>query len=384
MRKEPGKFMIGICIILFSATLSIEEIITLVLNGVAKEWPFIGVAGVQGIYSFMVFVEMIAALFMGYIVSKISKRKIIVYFNIVATLGGIFAFCFSYNIYMLYIASAIIGFTCSVLSTVSKSMVVELFDEKQVASMYGLQLISTSLVTSLIFIVGGKLASIGWRNVYLLFLVLLLPALSAIFMLPETKVETSAEKYKLNINKSTVKYMLIGFFFALAHMTYSNNIGFLIYELGLSDAFAGYITAALKIASLGVGLTLAYTVKMLKKYTLPFAVILVSLGFVILYFSQGFIISLLGAVMIGIGSGIFSPEIYMRIARETAPCDLTSSMAFINSAICMGMFLNPYIITKISDCIDNDLHFRFLFAGLITAVIGILILVEAKRNKENI
>lgn len=143
--NKPSELKILISILLFSATLSIEEILTLVLNGIAVEWPEVSISAIQMVYSFMVLVEMLTAFFLGFIVSKMSKRKIIIVFNIIATLGGLFAFFFGFNIYMLYISSAVIGFACSVLSTINKSMVSELYTEDKRAKLYGLQLISTDL-----------------------------------------------------------------------------------------------------------------------------------------------------------------------------------------------------------------------------------------------
>lgn len=379
--NKPSELKILISILLFSATLSIEEILTLVLNGIAVEWPEVSISAIQMVYSFMVLVEMLTAFFLGFIVSKMSKRKIIIVFNIIATLGGLFAFFFGFNIYMLYISSAVIGFACSVLSTINKSMVSELYTEDKRAKLYGLQLISTALATSAIFILGGKLVKTGWRYVYLLFLILLIPSVSAVFMLPEGEREASQKTDKAFLNVHVVKYMLIGFFFAISYMTYSTNIGFLLAEVGLGDSLAGYISAALKIASFAVGILLDKTVKVFKDFTLSFAIALVSIGFLLLYFTSSFALSLLGAVMIGIGSGIFSPQVYMQIAKKVQPTNISSSIAFVNSAISLGMFFNPYIITLGAKLINNEISSRFLLAAILSAAVGLYCFIDAKTTK---
>ena len=377
--NNKSKFGIFIAIMVLSMYLNIENMIPLLMADMQKTFAGASVIKIQNIYSTVMLVELSTNFAVGWFVSKMSKRKIVICFQGFTVLGGLIAFFFSTSLAMLYFSSVMIGFAAAIVSTISKSIITENYkEENEAAKVMGAQQMFQAVGTIMLNLITGWLALKGWKYGYLSFLFGLLSLFSAIFMLPEGPIEEkklteNGGKAKL-WNKFLIHNVAVTLIFVMLHMTYSYNISYLVEEKGFGNvSVAAYLSAIWQAALFVAAAALAKVIGKLKKWTLTVCFAAEAVGILIIILSNNIWITIVGIIIAALAQGTFAPKVFLDVAKEADSSVVTKSMAMVNAGASLGIYLVPYLITAPSKLIGPTAQARF-----IVEAIGLILLLIAE------
>ncbi len=383
--KKKTKVGIFISIMVLSMYLNIENMVPLLLADMTKSFPNASVVQIQNVYSLIMLVELFTNLTVGYFASKLSKRRIVILFQGGTVLGGLIAFFFGRTLAMLYVSSVVIGFSAAIISTVSKSIITENYtDSDEAAKVMGAQQMIQSIGTILLNLLTGVLALHSWRYGYLSFLFGFVSLLSGILLLPEgpkeeRKISVYGDKKVKIWNKYLIHNVVVTLLFIMFYMTYSFNISYLVEEKGFGNvAVASYLSAIWQVVLFISAICLSKVIKKLDRWTLSVCFAMEAVGFGIIAFSDDIWISVFGIIIAAFAQGIFSPKVYLDVAKQSDSSVITASMAMVNAGASLGVYLVPYLITAPSAMISSDASAR-----LITAMIGLIVLFIAEIIYQN-
>ncbi len=384
--KKGKKLQILVSILVLCMYLNIENNVSLMLSGIAEAFPNASVIQVQKVYSLIFLVETFTNFIVGWFASKLSKRKIVMLFQGGTVLGGLLAYFFGKTIAMLYVSSVVIGFSAAIISTISKAIVMENFDEEETPKVFAAQQISQSLGTMMLQIWGGYMIVKEWRNGYLTFLFGLVSLFAAVFMLPEGPVENMAKEEGAK-SKLWTKYLIhdvaITGLFLMVFMTYNSNLSFLVAEKGFGNStVTGYLAAVVTALNFIAAILLSRTLKVLGKWVFLASGLCLIVGFTIIMLAQNAIWVLVGAVITGFAQGTFTPSVFVHLSKHITPNTNTASNAMVQAAGNVGLYIYPYVITAPSALIGNGVSSRFLVAIILLAVICVGEFVFMKNQKD--
>ncbi len=384
MKHKSG---IVIAILIMCMYLNIENVISIMLSDISDAFSGESLIRVQQIPSVIYFVEMIAGLFGGWFASKLSKRKIVILFQSGTVIGGMFAYFFGTSVAMLYVSAVIIGVSASIVSIISRAIVVENFSGNDVPKMIAASQIVNSLGLIMLQLMAGYLVKSYWRNGYLTYLFGIASILSAIFLLPEGPKERPAKTEKTKEHIWTVHLVhdvILTLAFLLINMTYGSNISYLIREKGLGDSvMTGYLSALSTAFVLIAAIVLPRTIKWAKNYCLSFSIAITVIGYIAIIVSPNIWFILLGSACTGFGQGTFTPCIFAHIAKHVTPGTNSSSHAFIQIAGNTGIYMYPYVITLPALLLGDKAVFRFAVAIPLALLLLAVETVYAHRHRDD-
>ncbi len=336
---------------------------------VAPAIPTIGRAfdvpeGLQGlVLSVYTLSAAISLPFIGYLLDIVGRRRVLIICLLIDGLTGVFiALAPSFGI--ILIMRFIQGIGIAGLIPSAMTIIGDLFSGEQRLKVMGYLTGVISLGAAIIPTVGGALASIDWRLVFLVYGFCLLLALFFFLALPETapvhnpsKTSTTVPKNKAwdyvvslfavlkdRAIRNIMLQSLVHYFFLYAIVTFIPI--FLVSIHAFSEIYGGIALSIQGVASA----CMASRAKLVAKYlawwrrvSLGFG--LKSIAFLLLpLWPQGSYLISVSIVLYGVGFGIVSPTIYNR-ATELPPEDLIGSVvAIFNTMKYVGMTLSPFIL----------------------------------------
>lgn len=386
LMKKKTKLQILISILVLCMYLNIENNVSLMLSGIQQAFPSASLIQVQQVYSLIFLIETFTNFIVGWFASKLSKRKIIMLFQGGTVLGGLIAYFFGKSIAILYVSSVIIGFSAAIISTISKAIVMENFDESETPKVFALQQISQSLGTMMLQVWGGYMVAKQWNNGYLTFLFGLVSLFAAVFMLPEGPVEHEAKENGVK-EKLWTKYLVhdvaITGLFLMVFMTYNSNLSFLVAEKGFGgSAVTGYLAATLTAFNFVAALLLPKTIKLLCKWIFLASGLCLIVGFSIIMLAPSAFWVLIGAMITGFAQGTFTPSVFVHLSKHITPDTNTASNAMVQAAGNVGLYIYPYVITAPSTLIGSGVSARFAVAIILLCVICVGEFVFMKKQKD--
>ncbi len=331
-----------------------------------------GANAVQTLQTMPYFLLMVASIFVGWLVTKISKRKLV--------LGGLIIIAFVGtsplivdNFSFMMISRVIIGFGFGIVSPLNAAIISEFFEGKDRAALMGIHVTGMGIGSIFINIIGGMLGKFGYQRFFLVHLIALVAFVIVIYQLPDTGVQVSSTTQKLKLNRMVFELSITSFFHTLFITAYLTNIGtHILGNLNGSPALTGIVTAVQGGFALVVGLNFSKISSSLKQNTLPFSIFIASLG----YLS----ITVLPANMIGIFFGSACLGVSLSCFMAQASYMISVSVPQIAIALANGVFaviggigglLSPIILNTISNNIFGNITTSKVFT---ICTIGMLLL----------
>lgn len=384
--KSKSKAGIFISIIVLSMYLNIENMVSLLLASISEAFPNASLVQIQNIYSYIMLVELFTNFVVGWFASKLSKRKIIIYFQGFTVLGGLIAFFFGKSIAVLYASSIVIGFAAAIVSTISKSIISENYPEPaEAAKIFGAQQMAQSVGTMMLQILVGYLAVKGWKYGYLSFLFGLVSLFSAIFLLPEGEKEERVKKEegeKIKVwTPQLIHDVAMTTLYIMLFVVYNYNISYLVGEKNFGNtAIAGYLSALWTgILFIAAALLPKVYIK-LDKWTVSFCIISLCVGFVVIAYSNNIWLTVIAIIISAFAQGVFSPTVYLNVSKFANSKAVTTSMAMINAGASLGVYLVPYLVTAPSVLIGSTAQARFITAAIELFILFVVEVVYVKKK----
>lgn len=357
-------------IFIFSLITQSMNALSLMLSGITADYPNVGTSSVQIVFTLITLASVAGTVAAGKLACLMTKKKMVSIFMVIMVFGGIFGRFLGNSLGMLYVASIIIGVSNGVLIPAGSALIAEHFEGEERAACVGLQSLFVSGGGMLLNMLAGMLAAVYWKNTYLVLLTSIPVLVFTILLLPEGKIEQSEKNEKAPVlNTFLVTLILHSLLFGICWMTFYTNLTYYVFELGVgNETQAGYVTMLFSAGSIIVGLILNRVMKVTGKYCFATGLFISAAGFWIFSVASGLPILMIGAVMQGIGFGLFMPSGYAIIPNYVHSGAITMGIALFTAAMSLGGFVNPYVVTPIAGIMSTAVSARFFIAAILQTI----------------
>jgi MFS family permease len=306
----------------------------------AEAFPGQSASSIQLILSLPLVVCVPFTLLSGAIVSKISKKALILIGALLYTIGGTAAFFFD-DFGMILAARAVFGAGFGIILPFTISLISDFFYGSVVyQKLIGYQSVVTNLGNITITFIAGFLCKIGWHYVFLVYAIGAIVTLLILFGLPEPPKQEQAATISPKI-----KVPKIVFFYAFFVLVYSvwmsvtnSHISFLIQDRNLGDASTSGIALTLSTIGGVIGAFLfAYIWKAFGRFTAAISMLLNAIGLLTISFATNLAVVILGVMAVGFANSVVMPAMFMSVSSEDRNAS-TFYFSMIMSALTLGGF----------------------------------------------
>ena len=343
-----------------------------VLKSIQDAFPEVKTSLVQMLVSGPGFLAMVVALLSGILVTKISKKNLLLIAAVSAFITGFLPFV-KESFGLLFACRILYGIPLGLCMSLNGAVVADFFEGEERVQVMGIQAASVGAGMMIVNAAAGALGSVDYRTSYWINLIALLSLFLILAFLPETgRVKTDREN-RISLNKDVYIMGVIGFFFLLFLMTFTTNISMHIKgKFEGNTSFAGIANAVYSLIQIVVGFVLGYVTKIFKKQTLTAAIVSFAIGAVILVlFPASAPMIILGALFCGTCQGIFMPTGMVTVTDAVNPQSAAMATAVFSCGLLMGGFISPVVTNAASRLIFGEESTGNVF---IIAAVGMLIL----------
>jgi MFS family permease len=382
--EQKSKTQIKLAIIFISLTQGLQYSISPVLGMIRKEYPDINVSVVQMLITAPAMLAMVIALISGWLVIKISKKKILLFGALEMGICG-FLPLLSNSFMLLFTSRTLLGVGLGIVTALNTAVVAEHFEGKERIATMGLQGAAVGTGMLLSTTLGGILGANNYQGAYWVHLLGFISTVVIMLSLPETgKVKiTAAEKLKLN--KDVYRVCLLGAYEFLFLITFTTNIAMhLRGSLAGNASISGILTGVFSGVQIAVGLVLGYICKYTQENTLPVAMLSYGVGSLLLILFPGsYALLLIGAVFCGMSQGIFIPRAMSEVSSAVKPNAAALASAAFTVSICIAQTISPTVLNTVSKIVFGAVTTTDVYIICLAAMTIAPIAIIFKQRKAN-
>ena len=353
------------------------------LAAIRDAFPQITVTQAKLVLTLPTLVMMPMGLFSARLTAKIDKKKLLLtgmaLFLVFGVAGGLVN-----DFRLLLLTRLLFGVGLGIMTPLSTSLIFDFAPEPERRSkLLGIQGSFNQFGGLLFMSLSGVLASMSWRYSFLCYaFVIVSIILTSLFMPsipPMAPKKKSADGTAAPKQKMSKKILILAFFAMMIFACYfviNTDLALYMDVLGIGDAKeCGYALSLMRIPAILAGILLAWIMRNLKDWTMPFATVIMASGYLIISFAQSYGLLLVGCLVVGLGGGFALPPISLYLPRIVTPRQRTLGVAIIMSVAQLGQFISPlYTDLFVSGMSEGDLRMRFVVSAITTVVIGFLVL----------
>ena len=307
METTKNKKVIAAGLLVMSLTMACNSALAPILAEVGKFFPDAGDSAIQIVLTLINLTTLPMMLIEPAFESKITKRDIALIGTILMLVGALVPQVLNSQLWMLYVASIIIGAGLSLVVVVSSSLISDYFTGIDKSRVMGFQSIFVSIGGTIIAKGSGMLTAMaGWKRGYLVFLICIPIVLIVALTVPKgeaVKKEESGEK--AGISGSMVYFGVLCLITGIFVATFNTNIAMYIDRKGIGDAStAGTVASIMQVIGILGGLVLGNTVKLFKRFTIGASILMMAAGTAMVGFSTSLPVICVGAAVVGFGFAI--------------------------------------------------------------------------------
>lgn len=355
------------------------------LASIQADFPNVATTTVQTIPNFPGFVMIFTCLLSTFLVKHISKKVLCMIGVACSAAIGILGYLFNSSIAILYVWAAILGIGFGFMMPTTNGIIADHYDENERGGIMGMQTIFTNCGGIYLTYVGGALAVINWHMNYLAYLIGVIPLILGCIFLPSDNpnnrpAAVKQEKVGLNsLNRKTWLYGIIIFVFINAYNVFGTNVSFVIVERGIGNAgSAGTAMAFFLVGGVLGGLMFGRLTKKLNDYMFSMAFLALTVGYMIMYFAGSLLVVYLGAIVTGLSISFAMPQSLLSCTNCNKVAAVTAACAVIHISGQLGTVCSAFFFTPAASLFSKAADFRYCFAGIVCAVIAVLVAVAIK------
>lgn len=379
------KLKIKIVIVFISFCQGLQFTISPVLNQIQNRYPDVDVSLIQMLITAPALLSMVVAIISGWLVVKISKKKLLVFGSLMTGITGFIPFL-SDNFSLLFFSRAIFGIGLGLCTALNTAVVAEHFEGKERVSAMGLQGASIGTGMLIITTLGGMLGAKGFQYTYFIHILGLIAMVIIFLFLPETGKAEVSKNEKIQLNKTVYKVSALGMVEFIFLMAFTTNIAMhLGGDLAGNSSVIGTLTGIFSGIQIVMGLMLGTITKYTKNNTLPVAMLCFGIGSVLLVlYPSSYAILIVSAVFCGMSQGIFVPQAMYEVSSAVKPIAAAMASACFTVLMCLGQLISPTVLNSVSKTIFGSVNTTNVYT--VTAL-GMLVIpmfvIISKRYKEN-
>lgn len=351
------------------------------LAAIKEAFPDISATQAKLVLTLPTLVMMPIGLFSAKLTARIDKKKLLltgmVLFLVFGVAGG-----FVSNFKLLLLMRVFFGLGLGIMTPLSTSLIFDFApDTSKRSKLLGIQGASNQLGGLIFMSLSGILASISWRYSFLTYaFVIVSIVLTSLFMpsIPPYKARQGATG-NAEEKKMSKKIFILAFFALMIFSCYfviNTDLALFMDVEHIGNAReCGYALSLMRIPAIVAGILLAWIMRNLKDWTMPFATVIMAAGYLVIAYADSYGILMLGCLIVGLGGGFALPPISLYLPRIVTPRQRTFGVAIIMSVAQLGQFISPYYINIfVSGGTGEALRMRFVVSAITTIVIGFLVL----------
>ena len=331
------------------------------------------------------FLSIVVAVISGWLVVKISKKKLLVFAGAVAGITGFLPFL-SDSFSLLFASRILYGIALGLCIALNTAVVAEFFEGDERVSVMGIQAASVGAGMVVVTTVGGFIGSFGFRNAYYINVIGFIAMILIAVCLPETGTAKVSSTEKIKLNKTVWKTAFLSVMEMLFLITFSTNIAMHISgSLAGSTTVSGNLTGVFSASQIVVGLILGTITKITKKYTLPAAMLCFSVGgLILILFPSNYIMLMVGAVFCGFSQGMFIPTAMVDVSNAVKPVATAMAAACMTCGNCFGQLISPTVLNTAAKVILGEATTTnvYLIATVGMTVTAVLVIIAKMKKKE--
>jgi len=277
------------------------------------------------------------------------------------------------DLYAILASRALLGVAIAGSMTTLTALVGDYFHGKARARFASLQSMSMSLGAMVFVGVGGLLADVSWRLVFLVYLAGWLVVIPTLLYLREPAHRhvaggADADSAPIAWRRVAASYAITFFALVVFYMT-PVQVPFLVRELGVrSSAAAGFVIVLSSLAAAAGALLYARVSRRNGVFAIfGWSFGLIAAGYALIGSATSYAVVLPGALVSGLGVGLFFPNSYLWLL-SLAPARLRGRLSGgLTTAVFIGQFFSPLLAQPLIAAVSLSWAF-VITAGLAAAV----------------
>ena len=383
-----GKRNIVIAIMGMSAVMNAFMAVSPILAEINKSFPDATSAQVQMVYTIGSLVALPIMLLAGRLANYIPKKHLSILGMVIMFGGGMLPTFLNSQLWMLYLASGIIGFGMAFVNVISSTLISDHFTGLDKGAIMGIQSAAVSVGGALTSWVSGMVAAnANWRLSYLVYLIILPILFVVLFLLPKDKVVPPKEAAAGGrvIHGRLIFFAVMSFFCSMIVNGFNSNIAMFLDESGLGGAdVSGTAGSIFMLIGIPAGLLLGVIIKRLGRSTVGVMMLCVSVGMFCVAFASNLILVYAGAFLVGIGFAVRNPTGITFAANMVPAASAGLGIALYNAFGSVGNFLSPIVLSWASGLFDGTVRTAFLICGVGAVIAGLILLIFNPVRKEEV
>ncbi len=255
--------------------------ITPSLGLIMADFPEAGASTVQMLASVPNLTAIAAAVVVSQIANRTSKKALSLVGAALVAVGGLLPYLIPGGLAFMLVCSAILGLGVGLITNLTQLLFTEFLppEERQTAMAQNTAFVNIGAM--LMTTVGGQLATGGWRNNYLVYLIAIVVFLAALALIPHdapaaAQAQGSVQKSHGKMAKASYVVLALGILFQIAYNSFPNNIAMHLSAAGLGDsATAGLVSSVSLLGGLVAGLVLGKILPYFQKQSFAVAFALI-------------------------------------------------------------------------------------------------------------
>ncbi|WP_448862388.1 MFS transporter [Dorea sp.] len=380
METTKSKKVIAAGLLVMSLTMACNSALSPILAEVGKFFPDASDSAIQIVLTLINLTTLPMMLIEPAFESKITKRDIALIGTILMLVGALVPQVLNSQLWMLYVASIIIGAGLSLVVVVSSSLISDYFTGIEKSRVMGFQSIFVSIGGTIIAKGSGMLTAMaGWKRGYLVFLICIPIVLIVTLTVPKGEVVQKEETgEKAGISGSMIYFGALCLITGIFVATFNTNIAMYIDRKGIGDAStAGTVASIMQVIGILGGLVLGNTVKLFKRFTIGASILMMAAGTAMVGFSTSLPVICVGAAVVGFGFAIRNPGAVTFAANMVPAAQASLAIAIVSATYNVGNFISAYVVNPVANMLGDDIANRFIVSAVALVVIGIVALIKA-------
>lgn len=378
--EKINKKVVAAGLLVMSMTMACNSALSPILAEVGKYFPDASDASIQIVLTIINLITLPMMIIEPFFEKVLTKRDIAVIGTGLMLVGSLVPQVLNSELWMLYLASGIIGIGLSFVVVTSSSLISDYFTGLDKSRVMGFQSIFVSVGGTIIAKGSGLLTAMaGWKTGYLIFLITLPIILIILFTVPRGQVVVPEEtSEKGGISGSMVYFGVLCLITGIFVATFNTNIAMYIDQKGIGDAnTAGTVASIMQVVGIIGGLLLGTVVKTFKRFTIGASILVMAAGTLCVGLSTSFYVICIGAFLVGIGFAIRNPGAVTFGANMVPAAQSSLAIAVVSASYNVGNFLSAFIVNPVAEMFSQDISMRFIVSAIGLVVIGIISCVKA-------
>jgi len=346
---------------------------------------------VPGVQFWVSMIVMLPALFVvlggpvvGYLTDKLGRKPVLVVSILLGGISGSAAY-FLESIAAILAMRALLGLSTAGAMTATNSLIADYFEGQERVKFMGLLSAVMGLCGVIFLPLGGFLADFEWHLTFLAYLpiIILFPLAILFIHEPERVLQGEEDKDKIKINFSpTILYILAAAFFCqFTVLSLPLFSAYYLEELlGASSMALGWVGSAFGFFSFLGGYFYERLSRRIAYREMAMAMcLLTGAGFLVFVSAEGWLLIILGELIIGYSMGLINSSLPMWLADEVSQPVRGRANGIFVTMMFLGQFSTSLIFTPIINA--TGYQWGYLFAAVVVVLTGLAALLIKKKQE---